>query len=303
MDIEKEEGEMDFIVNQNEMAGLCGLTHIQQLVYFRGIKPYMNVKTGIVGIDRGISYQSIAEQLYIEPHQGIKSVSFSRAQVRRAVAGLERAGLIQFLSEDHTLILKCILATRDYYVSKKAVTKPSQQGITKKSQKDIENTGNLANATLKAGIAESAKADIPLINNNYLYLFKQFEKFWSRFPNKKSKQKAWSEFQQINPDEQLFEKIIIAIDAQINNREEHKLSGEWLPPWKYPANWLAQHCWKDELSTVMTQEQSNAKNKRSNAKKSPSEIFWDTCGDAEFDFADETPKQSTPSNVLNFSKD
>ena len=41
---------MDFIINDDELAALCGLPHQQQLVYLRGIRPYMDVKTGIVGI-------------------------------------------------------------------------------------------------------------------------------------------------------------------------------------------------------------------------------------------------------------
>lgn len=32
----------------------------------------MDVKTGVVGVNRRISHQSIAEQLYIELHQGIQ---------------------------------------------------------------------------------------------------------------------------------------------------------------------------------------------------------------------------------------
>ena len=97
---------MDCLINDAELAALCGLPHLQQLAYFRGIRPYMDVKTGIVGIKRGISLQSIAEQLYIEPHQGIKSVSYSRAQVSRALAALERADLIILQSQELKLILK-----------------------------------------------------------------------------------------------------------------------------------------------------------------------------------------------------
>ncbi len=63
-------------MNSEELAVLAGLPHIQQLTYLRGIRPYMDVKTGLVGVKRGISYQSISEQLYVEPHQGIKSQSF-----------------------------------------------------------------------------------------------------------------------------------------------------------------------------------------------------------------------------------
>ena len=90
---------MDFLINGDELAALSGLPHIQQLVYLRGMRPYMDVKSSMVGIKRRVSYQSIAEQLYVEPHQGIKSQSFSRDQVRRAVSGLVRAGLISIESE------------------------------------------------------------------------------------------------------------------------------------------------------------------------------------------------------------
>ena len=96
---------MDFLINDDELEALCGLPHMQQLVYLRGIRPYMDVKTGIVGIKRGISYQSIAEQLYIEPHQGIKSGSCSRMQVRRALSALERIGIISSKTEGLKLIL------------------------------------------------------------------------------------------------------------------------------------------------------------------------------------------------------
>ncbi len=285
-------------MNENELAALSGLPHVQQLAYLRGIRPYMNVKTGLVGVERGISYQSIAEQLYIEPHQGIKSVSFSRAQTRRAIAGLERAGLIQSQSEEHQLILKCVLATRDYYVQKKAVTKPSQQGITPKFQEPLENNGDSKNKTIKADTGEHAKADIPHKENNYIYLFTQFEKFWSHYPNKKSKQKAWDEFQKINPDEVLFNKVITALIAQTNNWQEQELSGDWVPPWKYPANWLAQQCWNDELTTVKNKEYSNAKSRAHRAKKSSIELFWESCGDTDFNFSEDEPKQPSSSNIV-----
>jgi len=96
---------MDFVINEDELAALCGLPHVQQLAYLRGIRPYMDVKTGLVGVKRRISYQSISEQLYVEPHQGIKSQSFSRDQVRRAVSGLARTGVIEVQSEGMQLIL------------------------------------------------------------------------------------------------------------------------------------------------------------------------------------------------------
>lgn len=98
---------MNFLIGDDELAAIRGLPHIQQLAYLREIRPYMDVKTGVVGIKQHISYQTISEQLYIEPHQGIKSQSFSRDQVRRAVSGLVRAGIVDVQSEGMQLILKC----------------------------------------------------------------------------------------------------------------------------------------------------------------------------------------------------
>ena len=34
----KESTSMDFIINEDELAALCGLPHIQQLAYIRGIR-------------------------------------------------------------------------------------------------------------------------------------------------------------------------------------------------------------------------------------------------------------------------
>ena len=272
---------MDFLINGDELSALCGLPHIQQLVYFRGIRPYMDVKTGEVGIKRKISYQSIAEQLYIEPHQGIKSESFSRAQIRRAVAGLERAGLISVQSEEFQLILKCNLVTLGYFVQNKAVTNPSQQAVILPSQQSIENKEILTDESQNPVIGETPKADTPL-NNNYLYIFllQQFEKFWDLYPQKKSKQKAWEAFQALNPDETLCAEILAALKAQITMTQRQKAQGHWVATWKYPANWLAQSAWLDELDIETNEEVNHEKRSSHPARKTAIDTLWDSCKSA-----------------------
>ena len=161
---------MDFLINDHELDALCGLPHIQQLAYLRGIRPYMDVKTGLVGIKRGVSYQSIAEQLYVEPHQGIKSESCSRMQVRRALSSLSRAGLITPQSQGMKLILKCELASRSYSVQNKVDPKPTQQADLSPLSQPIEIKENHALCYKKADLAKTAKADTPLKENNYIYL-------------------------------------------------------------------------------------------------------------------------------------
>ncbi|HAT8965352.1 TPA: hypothetical protein JBA93_01255 [Legionella pneumophila subsp. pneumophila] len=286
---------MDMLINQDELAAMSGLPHIQQLAYLRGIRPYMDVKTGITGIKRRISYQSISEQLYIEPHQGIKSQSFSRDQVRRAVSGLVRAGVIEVQSDGMQLILKCPLAIRHFSVQNKAAINPPQKATTKPHAEDLVNTGFSDVEALKADIAEPQKAATPLKDNNYIYLLSRFEQFWNLYPEKKSRERAFDVFNQINPDEQLLRTILQALDQHIKSRKAKEAHGEWVPPWKYPANWLAQKCWEDEVKTEVTQEKRNAK-RRPNTESKTHDPFWNP--DTE-DTASISEDRAEQSNVIN----
>ncbi|HAT3858940.1 TPA: hypothetical protein ACF0W8_002909 [Legionella pneumophila] len=272
---------MDFVINGDELEAMCGLPHIQQLTYLRGIRPYMDVKTGIVGIKRRISHQSISEQLYVEPHQGIKSQSFSRDQVRRSVSGLVRAGLIEVQSEGMHLILKCLLASPHYSVQNKAAINPPQKATIKPRGESFDNTGLSEVEALKADTVESPKAAIPHKDNYYIYLLSQFEKFWSLYPEKKSKNNAQAVFEALKPNAELCHTIINALTAQINHRETMKLQGTWVPPWKYPANWLAQRCWEDELPTDALQEKHHAEHTKNTRKRHTTEDLFCPPRDAE----------------------
>jgi len=293
---------MDFMVNSEELEAMSGLSHIQQLTYLRGIRPYMDTKTGVTGIKRRISYQSISEQLYVEPHQGLKSQSFSRDQVRRAVSGLVRAGTIEVQSKGMQLILKCVLATKPYSVQNKAAINPPQQAATKPSEKNPVNTGLTEIETTKAVIAEPPKAAIPLKENNYLYIFlqKKFEQFWLLYPEKKSRKRAFETFKQINPDEALLRIMLQALEMQIKARTAKEARGEWVPPWKYAANWLLQKCWEDEIKIEVKQENRNAK-RRTHTQATATDPFWNPeagAADTTDDGEDEC-KLSESNNIIN----
>ncbi|MCL5272446.1 MAG: hypothetical protein M1486_03925 [Gammaproteobacteria bacterium] len=288
---------MDFVINGDELAAMSGLPHIQQLTYLRGIRPYMDVKTGITGIKRRISHQSISEQLYIEPHQGIKSQSFSRDQVRRSVYGLVRAGLIEVQSDGMQLILKCPLATLGYSVQNKAAINPPQKAATKPHEISLVNTGFSEDVDVKADIDKLPKAAIPLKEDNYIYLLLQrFNHFWLMYPEKKSRERAFEVFQQINPDESLLRTMLQALESQIKDRKAKEAHGEWVPAWKYPTTWLTQKCWEDEVKIELTQEKRNEK-RRPNTENTARDPFWNPeTGDAASIGEDECQQ----SNVINF---
>ncbi|MCW8452974.1 hypothetical protein OQJ18_01775 [Fluoribacter dumoffii] len=283
---------LDFIINQNELAALCGLPHIQQLTYLRGIRPYMDVKTGLVGAKRRISHQSISEQLYIEPHPGIKSQSFSRDQVRRAIAGLVRAGALVVHSEDMHLILKCGLATLGYSAQKKAAINPPQKATINSPEQILVDTGLSVVKALKADVVEVPKAAIPLNKDNlYIYLLAQFEQFWSLYPEQKSKSNAQTVFEQLSPNAELFQQIMHSLQQQIQHRNQLKAQGTWVPPWKYPANWLAQRCWEDGLLMDALQETGHAQHeKNTRTRTSGTDLFCPPC--------DEDREEPRANNVI-----
>ncbi|MFO3166352.1 hypothetical protein SCS40_00145 [Legionella pneumophila serogroup 1] len=288
---------MYFTVNDNELDALCGLSYIQQITYLRGIRPYMDRNTFIVGIKRRISYQSLAEALYIEPHQGItESGSPSRQQIRRVIKGLERAGLIVIQSFDKHLILKCLLADISYCVQNKPGTNPTQQADTKPHAVIPVNTRISGTTEVKADIDKLLKADTPQIKeNNYIYLLQRFDHFWRMYPEKKSRDRAFEIFQQINPDEPLLQCMLQALYQQITAREAKEAHGEWVPAWKFPANWLSQKCWEDEIKIELTQEKRNEKC-GTNTKSGAIDPFWNPETGETTSTDDDEYKQS---NVIN----
>jgi len=106
--------------NDEEDLALQGLPWMAQLLYLRGLRPYMDYASGVVGIKRGISYQGLAETLYREAGQGKHEYgSPTLSAIRNGISVLEKAGLLIRIEADRRLIFELVLATRDDSVSEK----------------------------------------------------------------------------------------------------------------------------------------------------------------------------------------
>lgn len=269
-------------VTDAELSALRGLPYIQQLLYLTAIKPYVDYRTGVVGIARGISYQSLAEELYIEPHQGIKSGSPSKDQIRRAIKGLEKAGLISIKSRDWKLIFQCLLISTPDFGQNKPATKQQDDPAILNNHASHSKQWRLDDLSIKPAIDKNLKADIPHKDNNYFVcLLQQFEKFWELYPQPQNKAHAWCAFKKLNPDEALFSKILIALNTQINHYQSLQAAGHWVPHWRYPANWLAQCGWNDDINTNKLQEKTNATHK-TGVTQQPVDFFWESCKDGAY---------------------
>ena len=76
-----------------------------------------------------------------------------------------------------------------------------------------------------------------------------FNQFWSSYPKHIAKQSAVKAFEKLKPDEKLLEAMLKAIERQKESKQWEKDGGAFIP---YPATWLNQRRWEDELPQVET---------------------------------------------------
>lgn len=171
-----------------------GLSLLARSVYVFGLRPYMDYRTGLVGVVRGISYQSIAEELYVEPGPGVTdSGSPTVRQLERAVVRLERAGLVArdaSANERARKLVFCLpLAASDKSAPNKVVGKRWDQQVA--DPVEAEPSNGAASGEYPAGdsggektaevvpppvsgnnnTGESARAKTPSSPNGWAYFF------------------------------------------------------------------------------------------------------------------------------------
>ncbi|OGT33648.1 MAG: hypothetical protein A3C44_00715 [Gammaproteobacteria bacterium RIFCSPHIGHO2_02_FULL_39_13] len=300
---------MYFRINPQEQSALKGLPHLARLTYLEAIRPYMDYATGIVGIKRGISYQSLREELYVEPHTGYtQSGSPSKQQLRRAIQTLARSGLISIQSNDKKLILKCELALQENCGQNKPGTNPTYKAGTNTARENNYQTRHYDTNTQKPDIANTVQPGIPLVSDiNNIFLSDAFEKFWQLYPVKFSKQKAWEAFQMLTPSDDLFQKIMAALNKQCAYRAEAAKHGQWMPNWKNAVNWLTQACWQDELpAQILPAEkigESNATRQRHiDAKPNTTNALWEYCKDAVSCSEESSTNTGASNNIFSIDK-
>lgn len=129
----------------------------------------MDYQTGIVGIKRRISYQSIREMMFVQTRKGVEKERCeppSKPKIQRAIKHLEKIGLIDQIKDKDHLVFHCILAKQDNSVQNIPDTKPIHYFDTKadtvKFSKNSDRMPPLSNLTLKPDtIPDTPKSVIP----------------------------------------------------------------------------------------------------------------------------------------------
>lgn len=83
----------------------------------------------------------------------------------------------------------------------------------------------------------------------------RFEKFWSAYPRKENKQKAIAAFEKVNPDDQMLDAMLRAIERQKTSSQWQEEGGRFIP---HPTTWLNGRRWEDEVQTAQPRGKAQA---------------------------------------------
>lgn len=251
-------------MNHHELSALIGEDEFLFKLYIVAISRYMDFKTGLVGIKRGISWQSLCEEMYIEPARSIQnSGTPHKSKIRRAVNRLERIGLIINKTKGKRLIFELPLATRDKSVRKEADTKSTHQADTYTDidhlQFNLKESSNYESYPhkddIEADIGKTQEADTPHyitnkhIKNKEVFIYNvcdenltnRFEDFWVQYPRKENKKKARDIWKRKKLDEQAD----VIIGDVISRKSKHE---PWLAGFvPHATTYLIGERWEDEI--------------------------------------------------------
>lgn len=147
---------MQVFLSKDELDALTG--QVPELWQFYVVlKKFMDYSTGVVGIQRGISWQSLREEMYVEPGQGLSGTGApTKAKVRRLCDRAQRISLIEDKSTPVKLIFFLPLAPTDQSARKKPGTKSARsrhtQPGTPESQESIAETMDCEPVELEPGM-------------------------------------------------------------------------------------------------------------------------------------------------------
>ena len=154
----------------------------------------------------------------------IKKTGCSSQVIRTSLVKFEN---LEFLTNESTKTGRLITITNwsSYQLPKNPTNKATNKDLTK-SQQRSNNYQECKECKNKYSI--------------------DFLEFYSAYPLKKSKSKAFESWKKLKPD---LTVCLSAIQSQIIEKAFLKAEKKFCPEWKHPSTWLNQQCWEDEVQT------------------------------------------------------
>jgi hypothetical protein len=201
-----------------------------------------------------VSKTKIAEELPL--------ISGNADTIKRYFQQLEKAGLIERFSTKTRAFFRLTAKAKSWNKTE-SKGREKNPDIKEKVGKKIPTTSGKKSLPPRKKNPPYHITNNPITKdhkNNTKPEHSRFDIFYSEYPVKKSKAQARKVFAKLNPDDLLFQRIIRALKAQINNRAQAKAANVWMPEWKHPSTWLTQQCWEDDLTEIEQHNTQTAKN-------------------------------------------
>ncbi len=176
---------------------------------------------------------SINESCYPSYSTIAREAKISRRAVMRAIDALIKAGYIK--KQGRKLDGTNSQTSNLYTITSEVVTHSHQ----------VVSDSHQGGDTVSLGVVTDSHPNKNHLNKNQLT--KLFKDFYSLYPKKVSKDNASKAFLKLKPDNEFLKVMIDAIEKQKTWREEARRSGLFVPEWPYPATWLNQKRWEDEI--------------------------------------------------------
>lgn len=130
---------MSVLLNNQELGALYG--QVPELwQFYIVLKKFMDYRNGIVGIERGISWQSLREEMFVEPGPGLVGAGTpAKSKIRRLAERAQNQGLIVDRSDPKKLIFFMVLASTDESAKNKPGTNSAQSRHTFPAQQEPNN--------------------------------------------------------------------------------------------------------------------------------------------------------------------
>lgn len=134
-------------------------------------------------------------------------------------------------------------------ISGAAVKLPIKKGGRPKKQEVLEETQEKQSVSKKPKKTQKSQdKDKDKDKDSHPYNPPQggFDRFWNEYPRKVGKEKAKTSWKKIADDPELVETIIESVRQHKRTDQWNRDNGEYIP---YPATFLNQHRWEDEVTT------------------------------------------------------
>jgi len=116
--------------------------------------------------------------------------------------------------------------------------------------------------------------ELPIKNKELLIRFEfLWETFDAEYGSKGNKKNAEREFKKIKPSSDLFDLIMIGLDAQIVAKKKLVLSGEFVSNFKHVERWIKTRGWEDEPDRCTSNSQVNKLSKSDKSDKAMREYL------------------------------